>query len=77
LPPTLPCMIKPAGRYDFKGPTFAVVMPVLRAFETLGLCQFAQQMVHWLLCRAGPRPYQRPVPARDGAVKCETKRKIA
>ena len=47
-------MIKPAGRYDFKGPTFAVVMPVLRAFETLGLCQFAQQMVHWLLCRAGP-----------------------
>ncbi len=50
-------MIKPAGGYDFKGPAFAVVMPMLRAFETLGLCQFAQQMVRWLLCRAGPRPF--------------------
>lgn len=38
--------VKPAGRYDFghKGATFAVVIPVLRAYDSLGLCHFALQM---------------------------------
>ncbi len=52
--------IKPAGRYDYaaKGPTFAVVMPVLRAFDALGLCQFALQMgnppfLEWLNAATG------------------------
>jgi len=52
--------IKPAGRYDYaaKGPTFAVVIPVLRAFDSLGLCQFALQMgdppfLEWLNAATG------------------------
>lgn len=36
----------PAKRYDYagKGRTFAVVIPVLRAYDSLGLCHFALQM---------------------------------
>jgi aldehyde:ferredoxin oxidoreductase len=52
--------IKPAGRYDYvaKGPTFAVVIPILRAFDSLGLCQFALQMgdppfLEWLNAATG------------------------
>ncbi len=38
--------LKPAARYDYpgKGSTFAVAMPVLRAFDSLGLCHFSLQM---------------------------------
>jgi aldehyde:ferredoxin oxidoreductase len=52
--------IRPAARYDYgaKGPTFAVVMSVLRAFDSLGLCQFALQMgnppfLDWLNAATG------------------------
>jgi len=52
--------IRPASRYDYeaKGPTFAVVMSVLRAFDSLGLCQFALQMgdppfLEWLNAATG------------------------
>ncbi len=40
------CGLQPAGRYDYaaKGPTFATVIPILRAYDSLGLCQFALQM---------------------------------
>ncbi len=51
---------KPAGRYDYaaKGPTFAIVIPVLRAFDALGLCHFALQMgnppfLDWLNAATG------------------------
>ncbi len=38
--------VRPAARYDHdgKGATFAVVIPVLRAVDSLGLCHFALQM---------------------------------
>ncbi len=38
--------VRPAGRYDYaaKGPTMAVVISILRAYDSLGLCQFALQM---------------------------------
>ncbi len=38
--------LRPAGRYDYaaKGPVMAVVISLLRAFDALGLCQFALQM---------------------------------
>ncbi|MGB9723696.1 MAG: aldehyde ferredoxin oxidoreductase family protein [Chloroflexia bacterium] len=38
--------LRPAGRYDYaaKGPTMAVVISVLRAYDALGLCHFALQM---------------------------------
>ncbi len=38
--------VKLAGRYDYggKGATFAVILPVLRAYDSLGLCHFALQM---------------------------------
>lgn len=52
--------LKPAGRYDYaaKGPTFATVIPVLRAFDSLGLCHFALQMgsppfLDWLNAATG------------------------
>jgi aldehyde:ferredoxin oxidoreductase len=52
--------IRPAARYDYgaKGPTSAVVMSVLRAFDSLGLCQFALQMgnppfLDWLNAATG------------------------
>jgi aldehyde:ferredoxin oxidoreductase len=52
--------IRPGARYDYvaKGPTFAVVMSVLRAFDSLGLCQFALQMgtppfLDWLNAATG------------------------
>jgi aldehyde:ferredoxin oxidoreductase len=54
--------LKPAGRYDYaaKGPTFATVIPVLRAFDSLGLCHFALQMgnppfLDWLNAATGWR----------------------
>jgi len=52
--------IRPASRYDYaaKGPTFAVVMSVLRAFDSLGLCAFALPMgdppfLDWLNAATG------------------------
>ncbi|MBU1879300.1 MAG: aldehyde ferredoxin oxidoreductase C-terminal domain-containing protein, partial [Chloroflexi bacterium] len=52
--------VRPAGRYDYvaKGPTFGVVVPVLRAFDSLGLCLFALQMgdppfLQWLNAATG------------------------
>ena len=52
--------LRPASRYDYaaKGPTFAVVIPVLRAFDALGLCHFALQMgnppfLEWLNAATG------------------------
>jgi len=51
---------RPAGRYDYaaKGPTFAILIPVLRAFDALGLCHFALQMgrppfLEWLNAATG------------------------
>jgi aldehyde:ferredoxin oxidoreductase len=51
---------KPAARYDYqeKGPTQAIVMSVLRAFDSLGLCQFALYMgrppfLEWLNAATG------------------------
>ncbi len=51
---------QPAGRYDYaeKGPTFAIAIPVLRAFDSLGLCQFALAMgnppfLKWLNAATG------------------------
>ncbi len=40
------CGLRPAGRYDHvaKGPTLAVVISILRAYDSLGLCHFALQM---------------------------------
>ena len=38
--------LRPAGRYDYaaKGPTMALVISILRAYDALGLCHFALQM---------------------------------
>jgi aldehyde:ferredoxin oxidoreductase len=54
------CGRRPAGRYDYaeKGPTQGIVMPVLRAFDSLGLCQFALLMgrppfLEWLNAATG------------------------
>jgi aldehyde:ferredoxin oxidoreductase len=51
---------KPAGRYDFsaKGAEMAVTMAILRAFDSLGLCQFCLLMgeppfVEWLRAATG------------------------
>lgn len=51
---------KPAARYDYaaKGVTQATIIPVLRAFDSLGLCQFAMQMgnppfLQWLNAATG------------------------
>ncbi|MCS7179641.1 MAG: aldehyde ferredoxin oxidoreductase C-terminal domain-containing protein, partial [Anaerolineae bacterium] len=50
LPPFAPYFavvgVKPGGRYDYaaKGRTVAVGMAVLRAYDSLGLCQFALYM---------------------------------
>jgi aldehyde:ferredoxin oxidoreductase len=64
LPPLAPYFAlhsrRPAGRYDYaeKGPTQAIVMPVLRAVDALGLCQFALLMgrppfLEWLNAATG------------------------
>ncbi len=52
--------VRPAGRYDYaaKGPTFAVVISLLRAYDSLGLCHFALQMgeppfLDWLNAATG------------------------
>ena len=52
--------LRPADRYDYagKGPTLAVLMPVLRAYDALGLCHFALQMgrppfLRWLNAATG------------------------
>lgn len=52
--------VKPAGRYDYaaKGRTFGVIIPVLRAYDSLGLCHFALQMgeppfLKWLNAATG------------------------
>lgn len=54
--------VKSAPRYDYaaKGAAFAVVLPVLRAFDSLGLCHFALQMgippfLAWLNAATGWR----------------------
>jgi aldehyde:ferredoxin oxidoreductase len=51
---------QPGGRYDYaaKGVTFGIVIPVLRAYDALGLCQFALQMdnpafLEWLNAATG------------------------
>ena len=64
LPPLAPYFVlhgrRPAGRYHYaeKGPTQAIVMPVLRAVDALGLCQFALLMgrppfLEWLNAATG------------------------
>jgi len=52
--------LRPAGRYDdaAKGPTMAVVISILRAYDALGLCHFALQMgdppfLSWLNAATG------------------------
>ncbi|MBC7265297.1 MAG: hypothetical protein H5T64_13225, partial [Chloroflexi bacterium] len=51
---------KPAARYDYaaKGKTMAIVISVLRAFDSLGLCHFALMMgsppfLEWLNAATG------------------------
>ncbi len=52
--------VKPAGRYNYaaRGWTFGVVIPILRAYDSLGLCHFALQMgeppfLKWLNAATG------------------------
>ena len=52
--------LRPPGRYDYeaKGRAFGVVIPLLRAYDSLGLCHFALQMgdppfLEWLNAATG------------------------